>query len=67
MAAIGYFGSNFAQAWYQAYGGDNELEAVDAKVSGVNKKWIVNFFNRVLSKVDDDSGQKLARDHATND
>jgi hypothetical protein len=62
-----YFGSNFAQAWYQAYGGENELEAVDAKVSGVDKKWIVNFFNRVLSKVDDDSGQKLARDHAAND
>lgn len=62
-----YFGSNFAQAWYQAYGGDNELEVVDAKVSGVDKKWIVNFFNRVLSKVDDDSGQKLTRDHVTSD
>jgi hypothetical protein len=62
-----YFGSNFAQAWYQAYGGEDELEAVDTKVSGVDKKWIVNFFNRVLSKLDDESGQKLARDHATSD
>ena len=62
-----YFGSNFAQAWYQAYGGDNELEVVDAKVTGVDKNWIVNFFNRVLSKVEDDSGQKLNRDHATGD
>jgi hypothetical protein len=60
-----YFGSNFAQAWYQAYGGEKELEAVDAKVSGVDEKWIVDFFNRVLSNVDDDSGQKLDRDQAT--
>jgi len=62
-----YFGSNFAQTWYQAYGAEGELEAVDAKVSGVDKEWIVDFFNRVLSNVDDDSGQKLARDHETSD
>jgi hypothetical protein len=60
-----YFGSNFAQAWYQAYGGEDELEAVDVKVSDVDEEWIVDFFNRVLSDLDDDSGQMLDRDQVT--
>ena len=55
-----YFGSNFAKAWFSEYGVD-ESENLNAKVSGVDPNWIVNFFSGVLSRLDSESGQVVSK------
>ncbi len=62
-----YFGSNFAQAWFQEYGGANEFQSTHDRIGGANPAWIVNFFDRVLARLDDDAGQSLVRDKAATD
>ena len=57
-----YFGSNFAKAWYSEYGGATEMPTVNTKIAGVSPDWLVEFFGRVLRKVDSSSGQQLDRD-----
>jgi hypothetical protein len=56
-----YFGSNFAKAWYQEYG-QHELRAIHDKINSVDSDWVVSFFDRVLARVDDTTGQTLSRD-----
>lgn len=57
-----YFGSNFAKAWYEAYGGVEEFGDTHSKISNVDPEWLVNFFNRVLANLEDGAGQSLERD-----
>ncbi len=61
-----YFGSNFAQAWFQEYGG-NEFQSTRERIEGVNPAWVVNFFDRVLARLRDNSGQSLVRDKTAPD
>jgi len=56
------FGSNFAKAWYEQYGGEDEFGATHTKIASVDPNWLVNFFDRVLAGIEDDAGQSLARD-----
>lgn len=58
-----YFGSNFAKAWYQEYG-QGELPAIHDKINSVDSDWVINFFDRVLARADDTTGQTLSRDVA---
>ncbi len=62
-----YFGSNFAQAWFQEYGAKNEFQSTRERIEAVNSAWIVNFFDRVLARLNDDAGQSLVRDKAATD
>ena len=57
-----YFGSNFAKAWYQEYGYQMELQAIQDKIDAVDSDWVVSFFDSVLERVDDNTGQTLSRD-----
>jgi len=58
-----YFGSNFANAWYQEYRSDEDTgTAADERISGVDPDWIVKYFDRVLGRLDEESGQSLSRD-----
>ena len=57
-----FFGSNFAKAWYEEYGGDDEFGDTDNKINNVDPGWLVKFFNRVLANLEDDAGQILERD-----
>jgi hypothetical protein len=59
-----YFGSNFAQAWFKEYGGENEFAATRERIRNTDPDWVVDFFDRVLGRLDDDSGQSLSRDSA---
>ncbi len=62
---IFYFGSNFAKAWYAEYsGGTQEAAPVDDLITAVDPDWNVGFFNRVLARLGDSSGQSLKRDKA---
>ncbi len=62
-----YFGSNFAQAWFQEYGGENEFQSTRERIVGANPAWVVNFFDRVLARLGDNSGQSLVRDKTAPD
>ncbi len=62
-----YFGSNFAKAWYQEYGGDSELQTIQDKIDAVESDWIVSFFDRVLRNLDDGDGQSLSKEHSRHD
>ena len=57
-----YFGSNFAKAWYAEYGGAKEFGETDDKIQAVEPDWVVAFFDKVLVRLDDNSGQTLTRD-----
>jgi len=57
-----YFGSNFANAWYEQYRGGGEFGATHTKITSVDPNWLVNFFDKVLASLEDDAGQSLARD-----
>ncbi len=58
-----FFGSNFAQAWFQEYGNRyDEFQTTRERIEGANPAWVVNFFDRVLERLNDDAGQSLARD-----
>lgn len=57
-----YFGSNFAKSWFVEYGGQLEMQAIQDRVKAVDPEWIVSFFDRVLERVDEETGQSLARD-----
>jgi len=57
-----YFGSNFAQAWFKEYGGENEFESTRERIRNTDPAWLIDFFDRVLGRLDDDSGQSLSRD-----
>ena len=60
-----YFWSNFAKAWYAEYsGGTQEAAPVDDLITAVDPDWNVGFFNRVLARLGDSSGQSLQRDKA---
>ena len=58
-----YFGSNFAKAWYEEYGGETELQVVQDKIERVPPEWVVGFFGRVLGNLDDSAGQTIEREH----
>ena len=57
-----YFGNNFAQAWFKEYGGENEFEATRERVRNTDPTWLIAFFDRVMGRLDGDSGQSLSRD-----
>ena len=57
-----YFGSNFAQAWFQEYRGENEYEATRERIRDTDPAWVINFFDRVLERLDSDAAQSLSRD-----
>jgi len=57
-----FFGSNFAKAWYEQYGGGDEFGETHTKIASVDPDWLVNFFDGVLASLEDDAGQRLARD-----
>lgn len=59
-----YFGSNFAKAWYKEYGWQHELQAIQDRINAVEPDWVVTFFDSVLARVDDSTGQSLSRDRA---
>ncbi len=56
-----YFGSNFAKAWWQEYGRHREPQAIQDKIEAVSPEWLVSFFDRVLTRVDNNTGQTLTR------
>ncbi len=58
-----YFGSNFAKAWYREYG-RKEFGRTNEKISAVESDWVVSFFDRVMARLDENSGQTLTRDRA---
>lgn len=62
-----YFGSNFAQAWFEEYGGENEFETTRERITNADPDWLVGFFDGVLGRLDSDSGQLLSRDSALGD
>ena len=62
-----YFGSNFAQAWFTEYSGDNEFESTRERIRNADPDWLVGFFDRVLGHLDGESGQSLSRDSAVDD
>ena len=59
-----YFGSNFAQAWFEEYGGENEFESTRERIRNADPAWLIGFFDGVLGRLDGDSGQSLSRNHA---
>jgi len=62
-----FFGSNFAQAWFQEYGGENEFQSTREQIEGTDPAWVVNFFDRVLARLGENSGQSLVRDKTAPD
>ena len=62
-----YFGSNFVQAWFREYGGENEFEATRERILNADPDWLIDFFDRLLGRLDADSGQTLSRDSAVNE
>ena len=59
-----FFGSNFAQAWFKEYGGENEFESTRGRIRNTDPAWLIAFFDRVLERLDSGSGQSLSRDSA---
>ena len=59
------FGSNFAKAWYEEYDGDDEFGDTHRKIKEVDPEWLVNFFDAVLARLDENAGQRLERDENT--
>lgn len=63
-----YFGSNFAKAWYEQYRRDEtKSTAADRRIMQVNPDWVVTYFDNVLDRLDEDSGQSLSRDEENNE
>lgn len=58
-----YFGNEYAQAWFQEYGGESFLSGVNAEISKTDPAWVINFLNGVHARLDDDAGQSLSKDN----
>lgn len=60
-----YFGSNFGKAWFAEYGGgERESQTIRERISEVEPNWVVTFFDTVLARLGEDSGQSLSRDRS---
>lgn len=57
-----YFGSNFAQAWFLEYGAEANFPSMNERINKTDPEWVVNFFDGVLARLDDNGGQMLSRD-----
>ena len=57
-----YFGSNFGKAWFAEYGGEREPQTTRERINEVEPNWVVAFFDTVLARLGDGSGQALSRD-----
>jgi hypothetical protein len=59
-----FFGSNFAKAWYEEFRTDQSKGTpVDRRIRGVDPDWVVNYFDKVLGRLGENSGQSLSRDN----
>ena len=57
-----YFGSNYARAWFQEYGGEDNLSDMTKRINEADPEWVISTLDRVLARLDDDAGQMLSRD-----
>jgi len=58
-----YFGSNFAKAWYEEYRDDQtQGTSADQRIMAVDPNWLVDYFDKVLGLLDENTGQSLSRD-----
>ena len=57
-----YFGNNFARAWFQEHGGEEDLPNMSKRISEADPEWVIRFLDGVLARLDDDAGQLLSRD-----
>jgi len=57
-----YFGNNFARAWFEGYGGEKNFPAMTERIRNTDTKFVVDLFDALLARLDDDSGQSLSRD-----
>ena len=60
-----FFGTNYARAWFQQYGGEGKLPHMTDRIRQTDPDWVVKNFDGVLARLNDDSGQTLARDKTT--
>lgn len=60
-----FFGTNYARAWFQQYGGEVKLPNMTDRIGQTDPDWVVKNFDGVLARLNDDSGQTLARDKTT--
>ena len=58
-----YFGTNYARAWFQEYGGESDLPEMNTRISETDPEWVIKFLDGVLARLDDDAGQMLSRDN----
>jgi len=57
-----YFGTNYARAWFQEYGGEDNLPDMTKRINEADPDWVVRNLDGVLARLDDDAGQMLSRD-----
>ena len=58
-----YFGSKFAKAWYEEFrSGETIGTSTDERIRRVDPDWVINYFDKVLGRLDDEPGQSLIRD-----
>jgi len=57
-----YFGNDYARAWFQEYGGEDNLPDMTKRISEADPEWVISFLDGVLARLDDDAGQTLSRD-----
>ena len=57
-----YFGTSYARAWFQEYGGADNLPGMTKRISEADPEWVIRLLDGVLARLDDDAGQMLSRD-----
>ena len=57
-----YFGSNFARAWFEGYGGETNFPDMTDRIRNTDTEYVVNLFDALLARLNDDAGQSLSRD-----
>ncbi len=58
-----YFGTDYARAWFQEYGGESDLPEMNTRISETDPEWVIKVLDGVLARLDDDAGQMLSRDN----
>ena len=63
-----YFGSKFAKAWYEEFRNGQIIGSpTDQRIRSVDPDFVVNYFERVLDRLGDESGQSVTRDKGNNE
>jgi hypothetical protein len=58
-----YFGTDYARAWFQEYGGESDHPDMNKRISETDPEWVIKVLDAVLARLDDDAGQTLSRDN----